>query len=220
MMETESRFSESMVAGSVGGALGGAALGAIASGGSGRGAAIGAGLGALAGALGGYLYAKQQQAQTQQELLASIDADAARDSQQLAMTNSALGRLVACRQNEINQVAAQYRSKAITAAQAKAAYETIGAQMAEDGALINDVLGKSNDRAATYVSARTQTLGLEQVGSETTVASAPSTASVPPQNSVQAFQRATQTASAQAQEHQKVQRDLQARINELSAATG
>jgi hypothetical protein len=209
-----------MVAGGLGGAAAGAAIGAIASGGSGKGAGIGAAIGLITGLAGGYLQAKQQQAQTQAELLASIDADAARDNRQFAMTNSALGRLVACRQNEINQVATQYRSKAITAAQAKAAYQTIAEQMAADGALINDMLGKSNDRAATYVSARTQTLGLEQVGSETTVASAPSNASVPPQSSVQAFQRATQTASTKEQEHEQLRKDLQARINELSAATG
>jgi hypothetical protein len=53
-----------------------------------------------------------------------------------------------------------------------------------------------------------------------TVASGPPTASPPPQKSVQAFARATQTASAQAQEHQRLQKDLQARINELAAATG
>jgi hypothetical protein len=68
-------------------------------------------------------------------------------------------------------------------------------------------------------SVRTQTLGIEQAGSEA-VASTPSSASAPPQNSVQAFARATQTARAKEGEHQQLRKDLQARINELSAATG
>jgi hypothetical protein len=186
------------------------------SGGSARGALI---VGAATGTLGGYLSAKQQQAQTRQELLASIDADAARDNQQFAPASAALGQLVACRQNEINQVAAQYRSKAITAAQAKADYQAIAAQMAEDGALINEVLGTSNERAATYVSARTQTLGMAQADGAA-VAGGPSPAGAPPRNSVQAFAHATQGAAAKEREHEQLRQELLARINELSAATG
>src|SRR6516162_1756778 len=71
LIETESRFSESMIAGGIGGAALGAGLGALLSGGSGRGAAWGALAGGLSGLVGGYLYAKQQQAQTREQLLAS-----------------------------------------------------------------------------------------------------------------------------------------------------
>src|SRR5262245_30725551 len=51
------------------------------------------------------------QAQTQQELLAAINSEAARDNQQFAVMNAALGRLIAWRRGQIHQ----YRSKAISA---------------------------------------------------------------------------------------------------------
>jgi outer membrane lipoprotein SlyB len=218
LIETESRFSESMIAGGIGGAALGAGLGALLSGGSGRGAAWGALAGGLSGLVGGYLYAKQQQAQTREQLLASIDADAGRDYHHIVQTNSALDRLVACRQMQMNQVAAQYRSRAITPLQAKAEFEQIAARMANDDALISEVVGKSNERASTYVSARAKVLGIEETTPPQAVSAQAS--SQAPQTETAVFARATQEAAAKEREHQRLRADLQTRINELGAAVG
>ena len=228
LIETESRFSESMLVGGAGGAVAGAAIGGAASH-SAEGALIGAAIGAAAGLLGGYLYAKERQARDRQQLLASIEADAARDNRQIARSNSALDRLVQCRQGQIDLVAAQYQGKQLTAPQARSAYERIAAQMAVDDSLIGDVLGKSRERAQTYVSARAKVVGIEPepvaaqpppVVQPAPQAAQPAPSVAPPTSEAAAFARATREAEAKEQQHKRLRADVQTRINELAASVG
>jgi hypothetical protein len=161
-----------------------------------------------------YFSALRAQSETREQLLAEIDADASRDNRELTATGTALDRLVACRQNEIGQVAALYRVRSITAAQAKSAYRMIAARMVEDGELINAVLGTVNERAATYVSARAQILSLTQSGNPPPRA-APSRA-----HGSEALARAKGEIEAKEAAHRQLRQMLQQRIDELAAATG
>lgn len=155
LIDTGNVFAESMITGAAIGAATGAATGAAADRSNrGQGAVWGAVTGFLVGLTAGYLDAKQKQAKNQAELLASIDADASRDNQKLAASNSAIGQLTRCRQTQVEGVERQYRSHAVTAAQAKAQLQQIQSSIHQDNELISDVLGRSVDRAKVYIKAR------------------------------------------------------------------
>jgi Glycine zipper len=153
LIDTEENFNLTIAKGAgIGAALGGV-IGGVATG-SWKGAAIGAGAGLLAGGLGGYYQAKVSQAHTREALLASINADADHDLNQMRMSISAIDQLVGCRNNEISNVESAFKAQAISRGQAIAQMRLIKTQLAGDDQLVGDVLGEANKHAATYVSAR------------------------------------------------------------------
>src|SRR5215469_796637 len=93
LIDSKNVFAESMITGALIGGAGGAAVGAAASKNPGQGALVGGMIGIAAGLTAGYLHAKQEQAKTRAELLASIDADASRDNRQLVTGSNAIANL-------------------------------------------------------------------------------------------------------------------------------
>lgn len=120
---------------------------------------------AAAGTFGGYLAAKQQQANNPQELLASIDADAARDNRQFVTGSNAIATLTHCRQEGVAKVMRAYHEHKLSAADAKAQLVTIRGAIHDDNALIADVLGEAADRSTTYVKARARAGGFGEASS-------------------------------------------------------
>jgi uncharacterized protein YgiM (DUF1202 family) len=159
LIDSGNVFSESMITGALVGGAAGAAVGAATSKNQGQGAVVGGMIGIAAGLTAGYLHAKQEQAKTRAELLASIDADASRDNRQLVTGSNAIANLTRCRQNQIAAVERNYRAKAITGAQARQQLQDIETSVHADNALIGDVLGEAVDRSKVYVQARTESGG-------------------------------------------------------------
>jgi uncharacterized protein YgiM (DUF1202 family) len=159
LIDSGNVFAESMITGALVGAAGGAAVGAATSKNQGQGAVVGGVIGMAAGLTAGYLHAKQEQAKTRAELLASIDADASRDNRQLVTGSNAIANLTRCRQDQIAAVERNYRAKAITAPQARQQLQDIQTSVHADNALIGDVLGEAVDRSKVYVQARSESGG-------------------------------------------------------------
>jgi hypothetical protein len=97
--------------------------------------------------------AKVSQADTREALLASINADADHDLNQMRMSISAIDQLVGCRNNEISNVESAFKAQAISHDEAIAQMRLIKTQLAGDDQLVGYVLGEANKHAATYVSA-------------------------------------------------------------------
>ena len=155
LIDTGKVFFQSMVTGALLGAAAGAGVGAaVNKNNRGMGALFGGLTGGAAGAFAGYLDAKRKQANTQAELLASIDADATRDNKTLVSTSNVISRLTSCRRGQIASVEKRYKAKKLTAAQAKAELEKIQAAVHQDNELIAEVLGDAAERSRVYVDAR------------------------------------------------------------------
>lgn len=212
LLESGRTFSQSIITGAAIGALGGAAAGATFSRNSAQGAGFGALAGGVLGAMSGYLAAKQEQARTQGELIASIDRDAASDNRSLVSARNAIGTLTRCRRKQVADTDRAYRSHAITAAQAKQELEKVHGQMRADDQLIGEVLGKVGERTQTYVSAK------EQAGSGS--GRGRRVAARGSQGSTGALQQTERQAQQQQTEHRDVDTGLQKRINDLSATVG
>src|SRR5579864_3661396 len=159
LIDSGNVFAESMITGALVGGAAGAAVGAATSKNQGQGAVVGGVIGVAAGLTAGYLHAKQEQAKTRAELLASIDADASRDNRQLVTGSNAIANLTRCRQDQIAAVERNYRAKAITAPQARQQLQDIQTSVHADNALIGDVLGEAVDRSKVYVQARAESGG-------------------------------------------------------------
>src|SRR5579864_3483236 len=159
LIDSGNVFAESMITGALVGGAAGAAVGAATSKNQGQGAVVGGVIGMAAGLTAGYLHAKQEQAKTRAELLASIDADASRDNRQLVTGSNAIANLTRCRQDQIAAVERNYRAKAITAPQARQELQDIQTSVHADNALIGDVLGEAVDRSKVYVQARAESGG-------------------------------------------------------------
>ena len=210
LLESGRTFSQSIITGAAIGALGGAAAGASLSRNSAQGAGFGALAGGVLGAMSGYLAAKQEQARTQSELIASIDRDAASDNRTLVSARNAIGTLTRCRRKQVADTDRAYRSHAITAPQARQELEKVHGQMRADDQLIAEVLGKVGERTQTYVSAK------EQAGS----GRGRRVAARGSQGSTGALQQTERQAQQQQTEHRDVDTGLQKRINDLSATVG
>ena len=159
LIESGDVFAHSIYTGAAIGGATGAAAGAIAAKDKVQGAIVGGVIGIAAGAAAGYLHAKQEQTKSRAELIASIDADAARDNRQLVTGSNAIASLTHCRQDQIASVERNYRSKAITSADARRQLTTIQAAVRDDNALIKDVVGKAVDRSTVYTQARAESGG-------------------------------------------------------------
>jgi hypothetical protein len=236
LLDTEGNYAQPMITGAViGGALGGAAGGLA--GRSWESALIGLGTGIVAGAGVGYLSERQRMAHSQQELLASIDADARRDVQGIRTSTSAIANLTRCRNAEIAVVNQRYAAKATTAQQARAEYQQIDQRMKGDDELINKVLGQAGDRARTYVQARAKTLnvpeqavytpappsaspGAQPPRTRSSTTSQTTVAAPPPRSDTEAFARGTEEAKLRADEHKQARDDLENRIKDLSVISG
>jgi uncharacterized protein YgiM (DUF1202 family) len=154
LIDSGNVFAQSMITGAAVGGATGAVAGALIAKDKVEGAVVGGVVGAAAGAAAGYLHAKQEQAKTRAELIASIDTDAARDNRQLVTGSNAIAMLTRCRQDQIAVVERNYRSKAISASEARQQLQGIQSAVHDDNALISDVLGEADNRSNTYIQAR------------------------------------------------------------------
>lgn len=152
LIDTEKQYNDELAQDVAIGAVGGALIGAIA--GGGRGAAIGAAAGALTGAAAAYYRNQQQKARNQAELQSLIDKDAATGQQYMGRLGSAVRNLSACRNRQVADARAQYQNKQITRDQAKAQLNAIGLAVGQDRQLIQEVLGKADERVNQLVQAR------------------------------------------------------------------
>jgi Glycine zipper len=217
LIQTEEAFNQSILVGAGTGAAIGAGAGALI-GRDWRGALIGAAAGAITGALAGYAKAKMDQARTREQLQASVDADANRDLQQLNRSNDALHQLIGCRNSQIAQVTAQFSNKSISREQALAQYQLIDQQMLTDDKLIAEVLGKTDERSATYVSTRAMSTELPP---ETATSEPPAAPNAPPaRNATVALVSAQHVAAADQEKHREVRASLEARIQDIKAVVG
>lgn len=128
---------------------------------------------AATGTFGGYLAAKQEQANNRQELLASIDADAARDNRQFVTSADAIATLTHCRQERVAEVMRAYHEHKLSAAGAKAQLVAIRGAIHDDNALIANVLGEAADRSTTYVKARARAGGIGEASASSSTSSRP-----------------------------------------------
>jgi outer membrane lipoprotein SlyB len=211
LIQTEQAFNQSILVGAGTGAAIGAGAGALI-GRDWRSALIGAAAGLVAGALSGYAKAKMDQAQTREQLQASVDADAGRDLQQMNGSIDALHQLIDCRNSQIAQVTAQFSSKSISREQALTQYQLISQQMLTDDKLIGEVLGKADERSATYVSTRAMSTQLP-----------PENATSPPppaDNPTVALVSAQHVAAADRQKYRELRASLETRIQDINAVVG
>jgi hypothetical protein len=231
LIDTGKVFSQSMVTGAlVGAAVGAGAGAAINKNDRGLGALFGGLTGGAAGAFAGYLDAKRKQANTQAELLASIDADAARDNKTLVSTSNVIGRLTKCRRGQIASVEKRYKAKKLTPSQAKAELEKIQEAVHEDNELIAEVLGDAAERSRVYVDARADATKVADTQSSPTPAPRPKkkqTENKPPTKTAAKgsggtaqFAQSNEKAQKLKVAHGKVENDLQTRISDLSAIVG
>jgi hypothetical protein len=230
LIDTGKVFSQSMVTGALVGAAAGAGVGAaVNKNDRGMGALFGGLTGGAAGAFAGYLDAKRKQANTQAELLASIDADAARDNKTLVSTSNVIKRLTSCRRGQIASVEKRYKAKKVTAPQAKAELEKIQEAVHEDNELITEVLGDASERSRVYVDARADASNIsdaqppptprpkkKQTENKPPVQPTPGTAS----GGTAQFAASNEKAQKLKVAHDKVENDLQTRISDLSAIVG
>jgi gas vesicle protein len=238
LIDTGKVFSQSMVTGALLGAAAGAGVGAaVNKNNRGMGAFLGGLTGGAAGAFAGYLDAKRKQANTQAELLASIDADAARDNKTLVSTSNVIKRLTSCRRGQIASVEKRYKAKKLTAAQAKAELERIQAAVHEDNQLIAEVLGDASERSRVYVDARADASKISDTQPSPTPVPRPKktqTENKPPEDKpptkptpaasggggTEQFAESNDKAQKLKVAHDKVENDLQTRISDLSAIVG
>jgi gas vesicle protein len=232
LIDTGKVFSQSMVTGALVGAAAGAGVGAaVNKNNRGMGALFGGLTGGAAGAFAGYLDAKRKQANTQAELLASIDADAARDNKTLVSTSNVIKRLTSCRRGQIASVEKRYKAKKLTAPQAKAELEKIQAAVHEDNELIAEVLGDAAERSRVYVDARADASKISDAQSSPPPAPKPKktqTENKPPAQPTPStgkggtvqFEESNEKAQKLKVAHDKVENDLQTRISDLSAIVG
>lgn len=148
-------------------AIGGAAIGAITGGilggllGDTEGALIGAAAGGALGGTGGYLAARQRQAQTDAELQAAIEGDAATDSHRVREIKAAVNGLSDCRRDQIAKLRTDYRAGRFTREETRARAAAIEAAMDRDDELISEALGRAGERLKTYADARAEIAGPE-----------------------------------------------------------
>jgi hypothetical protein len=217
LIQTERAFNESILVGAGTGAAIGAGAGALI-GRDWRGALIGAAAGLVAGAVAGYAKAKMDQAHTREQLQASVDADASRDLRQLNGSIDALHQLIDCRNSQIAQVTAQFSSKSISREQALAQYQLINQQMLTDDNLIAEVLGKADERSATYVSTRAMST---QLPPEIATSEPPPAPNAPPaHDATAALVSAQHVAAADQEKHRELRASLEARIQDIKAVVG
>ena len=152
LIDTEKQYNDELAQDVAIGAVGGAVIGAIA--GGGRGAAIGAAAGALTGAAASYYRNQQKKARNQAELQSLIDSDATNGNQAMGRLGNAVRNLSACRNRQVADTRAQYQNKQITRDQAKAQLNSINLAVGQDRQLIQEVLGKADERVNQLVQAR------------------------------------------------------------------
>jgi hypothetical protein len=159
LVATEEKFQErtqqwAAIGAGVAGILG-ATAGALI-GGDVRSAAIGGAAGALAGGGAGYLAGLRKETTDRDELLGSINNDAASDSQYVVQVSNAVQGLNECRLNEIATTRQQYEAGTISAEQARTQASAIQSRVDGDNELINKILGQVGDRLKVYADARSE----------------------------------------------------------------
>jgi hypothetical protein len=148
--------------------LTGAAIGALAGGligGDTKGALIGGALGTAAGAAYGhqqYLNARQEQAQSRQELIDGINGDTYADSARVREITDSIRRLGACRRDQVDEIKDGLKRGAITKEQALARVDEVKAASALDKNLMEEVLGKADKRYEVYVDSKAEVLGVDR----------------------------------------------------------
>lgn len=141
----------------IGTAVVGAAVGYLLTG-KVEGAAIGGLAGGVAGAAGSYLNSRAKTVKSQAELVAAIDTDAGTDAQRFSPIGNSLASLSACRNREIQELAAGLRSGRISKANGIKMRNEIEAAIKIDGKLIDKVVGEVRGRSEVYNSARLEAL--------------------------------------------------------------
>jgi hypothetical protein len=160
LIATQTDMQKSVVTGVALGAIAGGGLAAIL-GGDSRQIVAGAGLGALSGGAAAYLTAKQKEARNREELIAAINNDAGADHQLLYAFKRNIGRLGSCRTRQIEQVRNQIKSGEISRSQGLAKANEIQTSIDEDNQIIEQVIGKADERYSTYVDAKAEVMGVE-----------------------------------------------------------
>jgi uncharacterized protein YraI len=168
LMETSEDLSKWQFQGALAGAATGALIGGLV-GGDMKSALLGGLGGALVGGTLGYLEGRRKEAASKEELLRAIDGDAGADSARLRQFTAAIDRLGACRQRQLNAVKLQYVEGEIPAGQAYGRMSEIRAAIDGDNQLIEEVMGRTDERYGVYVDAKAEVLGVgkAQVAPET-----------------------------------------------------
>ena len=121
--------------------------------------AIGAGVGAAGGIAAGYLKAKRQEVADQQALEAAIRGDAGADSSRLQTFATAMDSMHFCRVRQMETLRAQALAGEIDKTTLDRRLDFVEAQIRQDDALIEDVLGKAFERNKIYAVAFAETTG-------------------------------------------------------------
>jgi outer membrane lipoprotein SlyB len=156
---TEERFQERTQEWAAIGAVAAGLLGATAGaliGGNFQSAAIGGAAGALAGGGAGYLAGIRKETSDRDELLRSINNDAASDSQYVVQVRNAVQGLNECRLKEIATTRQQFEAGTISGEQARTQATAIQSRADEDNKLINTILGQVGNRLKVYADARSE----------------------------------------------------------------
>lgn len=119
-------------------------------------------VGGLAGYSLQYFREKEQKANTREQLLASVNADAGQETRHLNKTAQAIQRLRDCRSGEIRTLKADVVKKRAAPQAARSRLAGIKARVAEDNELISIALDGADKRVTSYVDATSAASEVEQ----------------------------------------------------------